>query len=623
MLKIPSLKQFITSLFIFSAPVLSFEIHAQNNFSQADIETLSKHSYWLKLGHYQPAVLSAWKSQVDSPEFFLSPEGKQSPLSELQATLDKFSGSDYEKYACQYPARFAWLKESLQFEQVTPVCEDFDDWKSTISPQGLTMVFPTAFINNPESMFGHTLLRIDAHNQTKHKELVAYAINFAADPDPSDNPATFALKGFAGSYPGYFSVMPYYRKVREYNDLESRDIWEFPLNLTESEVERIILHLWELQPAIFDYYYMDENCSYQLLSLLQLARDDLNLTDQFTFSAIPSDTISALKDKGLLEDASYRASYGTRLLHFSEQLDKHQLQAAYKAMEGELPEPDQYSDTERAAIIEMAYEWLNFRFYDEADLDRTIAAPRLNQLLIERSKIKVRSPFPPVEVPLISPEESHGSARIGIGAIYNHHAGNKMHLAWRANYHDLLDRSGGFIPGAQISLYDLELSVSESGTSRLEKFHILDVMSLAPDNDIFNSWSWNARGGFDRQPDDSQWKERWFLQGGLGKSWGNPNTIHSYLLASGEINTGDITSQSAELGIGLEGGIVMQVNPNNKIAINTQVLKLIDTEAEHHSKATLSWQWSPARQWGVRSEIGYQMWNGDDAFGKVTGYLYY
>ncbi|MEI8617212.1 DUF4105 domain-containing protein [Pseudoalteromonas sp. B193] len=84
---------------------------------------------------------------------------------------------------------------------------------------------------------------IDAKDQTRHKELLAFAVNFAAEPDGSDNAAMYALKGLIGSYPGKFSLMPYYKKVREYNDLESRDIWEYKLNLSEPQVELILLHL--------------------------------------------------------------------------------------------------------------------------------------------------------------------------------------------------------------------------------------------------------------------------------------------------------------------------------------------------------------------------------------------
>ncbi|WP_064604079.1 Lnb N-terminal periplasmic domain-containing protein [Photobacterium sp. J15] len=621
---IPStFKNLISPLVIISASFLSTDVIAESSNYAVGYDELAQHPYWLKLGHYHPNIFSGWQSQIDSSDFFISPEGKKDPLSELKATLDKFNSDEFELYACMYPARFNWLREKLHFNQTMPTCPDLETWKSTLNPKGLTMVFPTAFINNPESMFGHTLLRIDAHNQTKNSELVAYAVNFAADPDSSDNAALFVIKGFAGSYPGYFSVMPYYRKVKEYNDLESRDIWEFPLALSEDEVEKVILHLWELQPAVFDYFYMDENCSYQLLSLLQLAREDLDLVSNFEYSAVPSDTIIALNKHGLISDVSYRASYGTRLLHFASQLNEDELNVASEVMGGDTQSLEQYDDIRRAAILEMAYEWLNFRFYDDPNLDRNTAIETLNKLLIERSRLKVKSPFSPLSEPDLSPIESHGSRRLGIGLTSNKVANDHLNISWRATYHDLLDRSGGFVPGASISFLNTELSVDSEGDTKLNKLYFVDVSALAPDNNIFNSIAWNLRTGFDRQPDDNEWSERWFLRGGIGKAWGDSNQLHSYMLFSGEANTGKITNDHLNAAIGIDAGVVVQFNSDNKMHINAQAYKLFDDDVDYHSKVTIGWQWSPVREWGIRNELGYQEWNGYDAFGKLTMYYYY
>ncbi|WP_245869520.1 DUF4105 domain-containing protein, partial [Vibrio fujianensis] len=238
--------------------------------SQVDIPSLAQHPYWLKLGHYLPSYLSGYRSTIDSREFFLAHNGKQDPEAELRATLEQLYHSETaiaHQARCTYPARYRWIESQYGNDDVTLNCPELDNWRTVIDPAGMTLIFPTAFMNNPSSMFGHTLLRIDAKDQTRHKELVAFAINFAAEPESNDNAALYAMKGLFGAYPGRFTVMPYYRKVREYNDIESRDIWEYPLNLTEQEVERVLLHLWEMQLAEFDYYFLDENCSYQLLAL--------------------------------------------------------------------------------------------------------------------------------------------------------------------------------------------------------------------------------------------------------------------------------------------------------------------------------------------------------------------
>lgn len=586
------------------------------------LEALAQQSYWLQLGHYRAATISDWKSEVDNTQFFLADNGKTNPRAELQATIDAFNGKELSteqvsQTMCQFPARFIWLKNKIDNDWGMLDCPEMQQWQTVIDPAGITLVFPTAFMNNPSSMFGHTLLRIDAKDQTRNKELVAFAVNFAANPDVQDNAATYAFKGLVGQYPGNFSLMPYYRKVREYNDLESRDIWEYKLNLNPHEVELILLHLWELQQATFDYYFIDENCSYQLLALLQLAREDLDLTSSFMMQAIPSDTVAVLRDNKLLQKPKYRPAFGTRLFFYSEQMSDHDLQTARSVMEGKSFDTTNVPPQQAAAILEMAYEWLNFEFYDQG-LGRDVIAPRLTQLLIQRSKIKSPSPFIQPLRPQASPEQGHGSSRIGLSVTDYKNNPTRYSFSYRLAYHDLLDKSTGYIPGAQISFLDLEASIDEYAKSRIERFYFLDAMSLAPDNRIFDSWSWNIRMGYDRQADTLKQSGRWFAQGGYGKSFGNPNSLHTYMLGSFELNSGDITNRSLEVGLGSEFGAVWQINNNNKVAVTGNLMRLLNSDVKYHNQVGLAWNWAFATNWALRSNISQQRWRNEDVMTKLT-----
>ncbi len=589
-----------------------------------DVEHLANDAYWLKLGHYLPATLSGYKSTVDSSDFFLSENGKHSPASELQATIDALYSENRataQQARCTYPARYTWLQQQLgQSAQLD--CPELDNWRQVLDPQGLTLVFPTAFMNNPSSMFGHTLLRVDAKDQTRHKELVAFAINFAAEPDTQDNAAMYALKGLVGSYPGRFTVMPYYRKVREYNDIESRDIWEYKLNLNEQEVERVLLHLWEMQQAEFDYYFIDENCSYQLLALLELAREDLSLVEHFPFHAIPSDTVEVLNDAQLLERPSYRDSFGTRLLHQVNELDPTLFDAAVAAKQGNYPSSDEFTESERAAILEFAYEWLNFELYD-VGLERDPTAKRLTELLYQRSRIKVDSPFSDVATPEISPEKGHASARTGLSYQYSDIQGASAALEWRIAYHDLLDSQQGFIPGAKISFFDTQLSIDEQATTRLDRLYFIDAMALAPSNQVFDSLAWNARIGFDRMPTQDRLEGRWFAQGGYGKAWGDAQGLHFYGLISGEISSGKLTNYRAAFGGGIEAGVVYQLAEDHRVSIDGQYLALGGTDADQNAKASANWHWQPQRNFALRSQVSYLHWQQEDILGKLTAYLYF
>lgn len=626
-----TLIKFPSALFASCGLFLANAVWAEPNF---DRELLAKDAYWLKLGHYLPTLSQGYKSTVDSDKFFFAEQGKTSPQAELNATIAALYNQD-ESVAlisrCQYPARYTWLEQQLGNEAVLD-CDELNTWREVLNPRGMTLVFPTAYMNNPSSMFGHTLLRIDAKDQTRHKELVAFAINFAAEPETQDNAALYALKGLAGSYPGRFTVMPYYRKVREYNDIESRDIWEYQLKFSEAEVNRVLLHLWEMQRAEFDYYFLDENCSYQLLALLELAREDLQLVKHFPLHAIPSDTVEVLNQNELLEKPNYRESFGTRLMHQANEIDPALFDAAKAAKNGDFPSSNDYDPQQRAAILEFAYEWLNFELYDQG-LERDKTAKLLTQLLHQRSQIKSASPFSPVTKPDISPEKGHASARFGLGYQYSENQdrenlssdnhSNRVTLDWRVAYHDLLDSQQGYIPGAQISFLDTQLSVDQNSNVRLERFYLIDAMALAPSNTLFDNTAWNIRTGFDRKPLEHKTAGRWFGQGGYGKAWGDADDLHLYTLLSAEISGGELTHYDAVIGSGVEAGLMYQASSHHRLGLQGQYLALFSGPAEQNSQMTASWHWGISRNVALRSQVRYQKWQAEDISANLTAFIYY
>ena len=188
---------------------------------------------WNRLLHYtKNLILPGVHGLADAPRFYLAADGKTNPQAELEATLASFfSGiqetDEVQNPQCQFIARFAWLDEQLHFDPARmprQPCKRFHAWHDALNPGGVTLIFPAAYINNPSSMYGHTLLRIDGKDQNEKTRLLAYAINYAANTNET-NGIAFAVNGLFGGYPGAFSIMPYYLKVREYNDLENRDIW--------------------------------------------------------------------------------------------------------------------------------------------------------------------------------------------------------------------------------------------------------------------------------------------------------------------------------------------------------------------------------------------------------------
>ena len=71
---------------------------------------------WHLLLHYRQNFLGGYTSEQDGPNFFLAPDGKTNPQTELEATLAKFFSDDLigeakQPVQCAFIARYHWLKE--------------------------------------------------------------------------------------------------------------------------------------------------------------------------------------------------------------------------------------------------------------------------------------------------------------------------------------------------------------------------------------------------------------------------------------------------------------------------------------------------------------------------------
>ncbi len=620
--------------FLILSIVFSLSSTAKPVLNATNMRQLAESPYWLKLGHYLPRpLLMGWKSTIDSQDFFLADTGKNDPLAELEATFNAIYHQDAairQSSRCQYPARFLWLDRQLQpnlddreAAQKIAHCHELKQWQYILNPDTMTLVFPTAYMNNPSSAFGHTLLRVNAIDQTRNKELVAFAINFAAEPDPADNAALFAIKGLIGQYPGQFAVMPYYRKVREYNDIESRDIWEFPLQLSRQEVTRVLWHLWELKSAQFDYYFVDENCSYQLLSLLQLAREDLDLVSQFPLYAIPSDTVTALEQVGLLDSPRYRASQGTRLIHQSQEFDSALLPWVEQLKAGQSIKDSPLSEAQKVAVYEFTYQWYNFEFYQEG-LARQQAAKHMTKWLTQRAKLSPPSPFTPVTIPDVSPLQGHGSRRVGLGVKHAQDNETFLLFDWRLAYHDLLDNSDGFIPGAQLSFLDSQWALSSSDSLSLERLDLMNIWSIATSDDLFNNLAWHLHLGFDRLPGERTQRDgRLHLKGSGGQTINLTDNVVGYALFGGEVAHGSATEHKVQVALGAEIGMLWQMTNHHTVKLSSEHFYALQSTSHHRHQVSLDWHWTLSQHWAIRSSYQWQQWQTDQQQWTSKAYFYY
>lgn len=89
------------------------------------------------------------------------------------------------------------------------------------------------------------------------------------------------------------------------------DIYEYKLSFTPEGTSRIVKHLWEVKSAGLKYFDFDENCSFHLLGLLEVARPGLGLRKEFSAWEYPGDTLKVIAEvPGLVQTRTFRPSNG-------------------------------------------------------------------------------------------------------------------------------------------------------------------------------------------------------------------------------------------------------------------------------------------------------------------------
>ena len=567
-----------------SATAGSIDPYLQQLIARAEALRLWERPEWIGLVHYRPRWnVGALRSMADSPEFFNAPDGVSNPRAELLATLTSFFSDqqetpDQQNPQCRFIARFAWLNGQLAFDsQRMPrrMCNRFEAWRDYMDPTGVALVFPAAYLNNPASMFGHTFLRIDGKGQTGQSRLLAHSINFLASTQESSG-IIFSIKGLFGGYSGKFNHGPYFEKVSEYTDLESRDMWEYQLLFTQDETERLLMHAWELGPVRFDYYYLDENCSYNLLALMEVARPSLKLTDQFPGLVIPGDTVRAVaRAPGLVGGTSYRPSRASQLVYRQSVMEPRLVAAAQEFAKPTGPDSVALGNLpvqERAAVLDLAFEYLEYLRL-RGNLSNQEAGPRLRRLLAWRSALNVPD-LPEAPTPSQRPEDGHASSRLSLAM--GQHAGQAFtELLWRPAYHELMDPEAGFINGAQIEFLSLRLrQTPQTPDPQLEQLGLVNVVSLSLQDALLKPASWRIDVGARRvDANDGSRPLVWMAEGGRGGAtrWGPSGLLSA--MVEGSVLSGCALEDCYSAGGGVGLGAVADVLPGWRAAFRLQALR--------------------------------------------------
>ena len=442
---------------------------------------------WINLLFYSGSAKDSYKSRVINSEFFIHPSGRTDPSAELKATIELFkkqipTTDDHPQ--CLFPARYHLLKQHFQLQP--PIqCKRLNNWTKSYAPKQMDLVYASQYISNPASVFGHIFLSTPSDRQT---ESLWQTYNFAAGIPKETSGFGYIWGGLTGWFYGDFSIMPYYQRLYQYGNIENRDLWVFPLKLSDSELQQMLRHLWELvHRAKFEYYFMDENCAGVLLRLFAANLNGNEDLSDLPLTSSPLAVIQTMYKLDRLDSPKWVASRFNRVKTQVAQLTSKQESAFYKSI---YSHPAKLSTTD-PTVAEAIIEYLSFVTHENhgklpepfQDLEKSsyLLRAKSNQPALEIN-------HPNIET--ASPEKSHPPFAANLGySILN--SDQVFDFSFRFAMHDMLDPEAGFIANSTLETMDLQLSTNGKDLW-LKKLTLFNMENIQPVWLFAPQFSWRA-----------------------------------------------------------------------------------------------------------------------------------
>lgn len=576
-------------------------------------ENFSESKEWQRLYQYKNN-----KSKIQSQIFFFSKEGMTNPKKELDSAILAFQdtktlyGTLQLPAACAFPARKYLLEKKLKLKFPQVKCLDLDAWIERINADSVSIDFAGAYSGNPASILGHTFLRYYKTDKNGH-DLLSHAVGFLAVSPPTDSRAIYMVKGLTGRYPGYYQIEPFYMKVGIYNNSESRDIWEQKLNLTPEEVKLSLYLLWEYSfNAEIPYYFIDENCSYRLLSFLEVIKPEVDLLSELSPVVLPSDTVRILLKHNLASvDPQFRSSILRRLNLKVEDFTKQE-RVEFKNAQHSL---EALNEVNNIKILDALIDYWTYTNYRAETNLKPYQASLMEATFLKRSKIlekssktddrKIQS-----QQNLIPTYLGHKTAWMSASGGGRDIVDNDFHgrFSYRMGSHAITDDQAGYEDIAAIEY--LGFDIESRGEWRAL---LIDAKSIEALNRPEKKWSWLADISLDNNEFHSDLEDtRLVLKGGGGGAYEFMKSSKFYFMPIAKSEIAINSEWEALLGVGLESGIIFHHKKISMLLMNESIWNR--TGFISKSKANLSYHMM--RDHTVFSEYSLNDYNFDE--GKVS-----
>lgn len=584
--------------------------------SEQSLIELSKNKQWLKLLHFK--TISSSKSYIISQNFFLNTALVNSPLNELKATLTAFylpvsnDMPNDEHALCRFPARLRLIQQQLNLSTYGELpyieCSQYMVWRQQIKDDSISLVFASGYMTNPASMYGHLLLKFSDIDNNKNSELLDNSFNYGAIVPNKENPLLYVIRGVFGGYDASYSDQQFFNHKHNYGDIELRDMWEYKLALTSEDIALIIDHLWEILPAKFDYFFIDENCAYHFAKLIELVLDEPIISNDSLW-VLPNSVTTALteatyKNKALLAKVNFIPSRETVLLNYYGQLTVEHQQIVSSIIVHDFSfEIEKYkvlNDEDKKLIIESLFQYVNVAQQKSKQYDVLQSAKR--KLISERLQLPVGRAILYKENKENKVNTAPHSARkpskfsLGMAAVNE----KKLYstAGFRLTYFDDLSSSMGRSDFSNLEMVDIEIIIDKTQVKIL-KLDLIDISSLYLPaipwtNKVASAWS--VRAGYEQLSNACIDCGVYFAEGSLGKSI----LIGSNSLGFAVIGGKAFFGEKNDVTIHAKLGFLTSITQNLKAKIELKKSSSISQYNSYTSSVKLAVSYEFSQDWDVR-----------------------
>lgn len=448
---------------------------------------------WRKLLHFENN-----HSQIHSQEFFLSKVERNDPLSELKSNIYSFKNDS--NYACRFPARAHYFAKKLNIQYKK--CFEVETWKELINAESVALVYVTQYVSNPVSIFGHSFLLFQ--NSTRPINLDV-AFNNAAQVPEQVSTYDYVIKGMFGGFPTVYTKEPFYLKIQEYNNIENRGQWLYELNLTKSEIDQLLNHLWELANLKKEeYFFLNVNCALNIYNAVAAVRPDLDFISDSKLYVLPVQTLKEVDN--ITTEISYQPSIREKIIQRQKKLND--------------------SDSKDIDQAEIELELFEFKKSQNHGQLSAIDLQAYNNKLVERSKLgRRKTPFV-YELPAY-PALAHPTWNLSLGfAEENEQSSTSLMLS--PFHHGLLQSQVGFLPHSEIIVMEFSFETKEKGPLYFDQLTFIKMANFVEVSHFDSQYSWQFETKMNRK-EDSNYYFNGFIDVGKAKAFLDSHLLYGLI----------------------------------------------------------------------------------------------